>query len=358
MITRLVRDDRLFDLTPLLLIGFLSAGQESPGDALRRFLLERTSFRAADLAAVDSGRIVTRILHSDDKREIAVLGIARLDVAGEFSVAQLRGLRAFNALSGPPDFGLFSNPPSLADVEDLELPREDLEGLRTCRVGACEVKLPAPVIERFQREIDWDSPDFREAAAALLRRIIVDYVASYLKEGNAALATYADKEEPLSVAEGLEIVRQDAVQLAEFLPELHAYLAEFPDGKPAGAEDYIYWVKEEFGLKPVISIYHSTVYRPDGRPNAPAFITAKQLYASHYFHATLNIFGVVDDSAGAEPAAYILYARRVRLDGELTGFKRLLVRSRTSHGIRSDLERIRARLEAAYAAGLSAEGGN
>ena len=42
-------------------------------------------------------------------------------------------------------------------VAPLQIGREDID-LRNCRVGNCDIRLPRNVIERFQRDIDWNAP--------------------------------------------------------------------------------------------------------------------------------------------------------------------------------------------------------
>jgi hypothetical protein len=47
----------------------------------------------------------------------------------------------------------------------------------------------------------------------------------------------------------------------EYVKEFHDYLASYPKGTLAGAEDVLYWTKDTFGPKPVESAYHQTLYR-------------------------------------------------------------------------------------------------
>jgi hypothetical protein len=77
----------------------------------------------------------------------------------------------------------------------LRLPDEDLEALRTCRVGQCDVKLSEQALKRFQSEIDWRAPNPRPAADALMRQLAFEYVSRYLAGGNEQLAV--DPEQKL-----------------------------------------------------------------------------------------------------------------------------------------------------------------
>lgn len=351
--------NRLFGFSGLTLLGLMSGQEESQGEALRRFLLERSPLVEADLAAVDDGQIITQVLGGEDKRAMAVLGVVRLAVPGDFSGELLSDPELLVLSSLGPEFGTFSDPPRIEDVEDLDFPRQDIEALRTCRVGACDVKLPAAVIERFRREIDWESDEGAANAAALAREMLVDYVASYRAAGNAALGAYADKEEVLSIAEGFELLLEDAKPLAELVPSLHAYLINYPRQRPDRAEDLVYWVRENFGIKSVVSLYHMIVYRTGADLASPVVIASKQLYASHYFQAVLNVMAVFDASGErGQPSSYLISVQSARFDGELGGFKRIIVRSRLNREVAGDLESLRDRLEASYRASLTAEAGS
>src|SRR5437868_6271443 len=64
-----------------------------------------------------------------------------------------------------------------------------------------------------------------------------------------------------------------------------------------GAEDVFYWNKGEFGMKPTIRVNHITIYPvPHPRfPEALRYVVAtSQIYANHYFSATLELRSIVD----------------------------------------------------------------
>ena len=77
-----------------------------------------------------------------------------------------------------------SAPPRLEDFNALRLPAEDLDDLRSCRVGDCELKLGEQALRRFRSEVDWRAPTARDAANALMRQLSLEYVNGYLAGGN------------------------------------------------------------------------------------------------------------------------------------------------------------------------------
>ena len=75
------------------------------------------------------------------------------------------------------------------------------------------------------------------------------------------------------------------------MKEFNDYLATWPKGKLAGTEDVLYWAKDTFGLKPVVSAYHATFYKsPRG-----GLISNKLLAATHFFNAGLELLAARAD---------------------------------------------------------------
>ena len=213
-------------------------------------------------------------------------------------------------------------------------------------MGDCDVKLPGAIIERLQREVDWKSANATERATALLRQALLEYVRAYLAGGNRALAEYQDKKQAVRLEEEFRGLLGNSPYLYEYVPESHRYLQDFPQGKPAGAEDFIYWSLEKFGLKPVLSVTHVTMHR---RPSGPVLIASKQIYGSHYFDASLALTALIEgEDASGRPGFYLLYLNRSRADalrGGFSGLKRSLVGGKVNGGMKENMRLTKQRLE-------------
>jgi hypothetical protein len=110
-----------------------------------------------------------------------------------------------------------------------------------------------------------------------------------------------------------------------------------------GSEDILYWDKKAFGLRPVVSLTHLTLYAPPSvrspatTPTGPtALIATKQIYATHYFDAALGLTLVFDDHASG---FYILCVDRARTRS-LTSFIRGFVRGIVQRRSRDAMEKI------------------
>jgi len=65
--------------------------------------------------------------------------------------------------------------------------------------------------------------------------------------------------------------------------------------------------------RPTLTVNHVVVYAP---PGGPAFIARKQIYATHYFEAALELVAVIDadNATPSAPASYLITLRRYRFD--------------------------------------------
>ena len=83
------------------------------------------------------------------------------------------------------EIGRFSSPPTLSDLGPLTLTRQDVD-LHDCRVADCDIRLPAQVIVRFQKEIDWKRADADGHAAALFKEVLLGTFAPTSSASRAA----------------------------------------------------------------------------------------------------------------------------------------------------------------------------
>ena len=96
-----------------------------------------------------------------------------------------------------------------------------------------------------------------------------------------------------------------------------------------------------FGLKPTVRLNHVTVYSIAGPGAADGLryvVATVQVYADHYFSATLELRSVVDDAAAPGKRFYLFYTTKSRVSG-LTGFMAMLIRPLVKSRARSGMER-------------------
>jgi hypothetical protein len=327
------------------------AAPQAPFQELETFLRRDLAFSSADLQQLRQDRVIAKVVKTN-QHEVAAFGIVRIQGPKSLFLEQYRDIVTYKKGKAVPQVGKFSFPPRLEDFQGLTLERQDIDALKNCRVGRCDVKLPDDAIERFRREIDWSAPDATLRATTLLRQIMLDLVNAYLAGGNAGLSEYADKKRRTRIADEFGQLLAQFPYLFDSAPEFHSYLANFPYTPLPNVENFIYWSKENYGLKPVITITHVSIYQPSNDPRSSILIASKQIYATHYFEASLGLTGISDASTG-EPVTrfYLMYLNRSRADalrGGFGGLARGIVAGKMRESLRDNLEITKQKIESLY----------
>jgi hypothetical protein len=325
----------------------LAVPASADDSALRTFLRRTIGLTDTQVADVEAGRVVTKQLPGADKPEMAAFGAVRVAADKDTYLQRLRDVRRFRQGPSTIQIGTFHTPPVLADLDGLTLEDGDLNAARQCKPGDCDLKLARSALERIRTEMNWSAPDARARATQLMKQMLVDYVAAYQRGGTAEMATYADNPQPLDTPAEFRRVLAASPYLLQYSPELKKYLEEFPQGKPAGAEDFFYWAKDKFGPKPSIAVFHVTVWRDPNDPSRAA-VASKQIYASHYFQAGLDLTALID--APKPPGGFTLVdLYRARIDpptGMLSGVLLGKIRGGIEQGVAEGLKTAKARTEA------------
>ena len=273
------------------------------------FLRTVGGFSPSDLAALERGEPVAKVLDTD-RREVAVVGAIRIKAARERLVDRHRDVSKPPRQRHRAGGGHVRRHPTRRRSAGPHAENYDLETIRDCKPGDCGVRVSAETMARFAREVNWRAVDWREQAGALWRRVLAEYAAAYRATG--ALGDYRNKATPLSVAEEFDVLFDESKYFSSAVPEFFAYLQGFPRERLAGAEDILYWKKDDIGLRPITSITHLTLYTPPSggpQPRRPALIGTKQIYATHYFDAGLGLTLAFDDSAAG---FYMVSVNRAR----------------------------------------------
>ena len=288
------------------------------------------------IAAVDAGRAVAKVLSWGEASEVFVFGAVHIDGSPN---AYLQAARDVGRLKGTPGYqgvGELRDDATVADLSELTLDPDDVKALKNCREGSCDVQLPAARIKAFHDSVNWSRSDAADHVNALARPMVLELLQAYRRGGNDALGEYRDKEHPARVADQFKTMVSRASVLPNALPELRRYLLEYPNAELANSDSFFYWEKVSFGMKPTVRVNHAVIY--NGRTQGKDFgaVAIKQLYASHYFHTALDFSVCVDD--GASPSGfYLLTIKGSEQDG-LTGIKGSMIRKVVVNKTRSSLE--------------------
>ena len=318
----------------------------TPRDLLRTV----AQFTDAEWAMVEGGEAVAKILDTDT-REVAVAGAVRIQGTRDKLVSRSRDLDVLKRSSAVLDVGRFSPSPTAVDLQGVTFDDHNLD-LRNCRPGNCQVRLAAEDIARFHKEVNWGGAAWREESARVWRDVLAGYAAGYLRHGRRALPDYVNKREALSVASEVSLLTSTYGFVSVYSPELAAYLRDFGANPPAGAQQLLYWTREDFGIRPIVRISHQVILQGSSAPST--LIATNQVYADHYMDAALTVTVALETSGHAPANAasahgfYMISVSRARtrsLSGLLRRIARSTVQSRSRDTMRKILGSTKVAIE-------------
>jgi hypothetical protein len=256
--------------------------QTAPTDP-EHILATRFEFSSEDVRQARGGEPIARMIASQDRDELAVVGAVRLDGDTKRLVDWVRNVEHFRHAA---ELGLtrgIESPPAAQSFADLVLDAKDLAALRACRPGRCDLRVPDEVMATFQRGVAWDTPEGSANVNAVFAGMLTEYAAAYLHGGDAAAGN------------DFGALLRGAATLSELAPELTAYLQNFPRSKLAGVDQRFYWTNLTDTWGSIISLHHLVVYR---RPSGDAIIADKTFYASRYFDAAAIVLSMHETPDG------------------------------------------------------------
>ena len=336
----------------LLALAATSAGAQQWA-TLDDFLARGVGLTAPQRAALARGEVVGKLLTTADVRNVAVFGAVQVDVPRAFFVErQLDVLRGSDSL-----VHIFSDPPAAANVAAIAVTDEDVKELRACKPNDCNFKLPASDMQAFRpADASGGGPEARARVTAIVRRRMLEYVAEYRRNGNAAMLVVEDRGRVPS-SDALDAMLRDSSYAFRAIPSLGRWVTGYPRDTISGGTEAIFWSVDELPrVRPVLRIVHALLYSPTDVPGVGmSILTAKQIYANHYFEAGLETLAAVEHAGatGATDRITLVGIRRLRFDNLPSGGVLNLrgrVRNGLQEGLVADLAKRKREYESAWRA--------
>src|SRR5262249_8542133 len=136
-------------------------------------------------------------------------------------------------------------------------------------------------------------------------------------------------------------------------PQLANYLSYYPAVPLKGVESFLYWSKETYAWRPMITITHVTILCGNGENSVPhVLVVSRDIFSTRYTSGSLNLTMLFRDPDSFSKQ-YLVYINRTWVDA-----MRALWRPFVEHRIRSQAKKVfadaRARIEqSAWASRLS-----
>lgn len=340
---------RLIAMIACLVMTATAVGSAQSELDLRKFFRQDLGWTEDQINDIRDGKPMVSALPPRTPEEVFLLGAIYIHAVPEKYLQFERDFDRRRELPAYWALDVFSNPPQLSDVKNFAFDNDEIQALKKCTPGDCQLQLPATSIENFQRSINWSGPDLYEQVNRLLQKGAVERLLAYQKDGNQALGVYNDKHDPTIVPQQFAYMLSYAKALPAQLPDFYAYLLAYPNGKLPNVEDTFYWERVKFGLKPTLRVIHLITMRGDRKDVVAYAFAEKQLYSSHYFETALDLtFCIRDGSDPTRPGFYLIKAMGSEQAG-LTGVKGSIVRKAAVHrsvsNLQSALTNIRNTLE-------------
>ena len=329
----------------LLTDGRVLSQRQDPADGFT-FFHPTAIVTREDRERLDRGEVVVRTL-SGSGGQLAVFTASALDAPADVLATRVHAIEDLKRSEFVLGIRRFSDPPVLDDLTDLTLDDDDLQAIRRCRPGDCDVKLSAGEMATLQQAADEAGLAWRDTLQDVFRRIVLERVVKYQGSGLEGLASYADRGDSVSMVTSFAAILERSPFLWERLPEFARYLEGFPQVTLPAVESFLYWSKERFGGKPTVSVTHVSILRPEERPDLPAVVVAgKQIFATHYMNGALALTVGLRGTAGA--SNHLAYLNRLEVD-VLGGFfgplKRAIAHRRIRRETATVFRALRVRLE-------------
>ena len=318
---------------PLIALSLRMAGLSAPPPRPDPFGFLEPAIQLSDedRRRIDERGIIVKILPADG-HELATLVTGSLTVGHDALLASARNIVELKKSALVPQVGRFSSEPRLEDVRELTLDDVDVNEIRRCRPQRCGLKLAPDEIARLHQALSAHPEDSKAALNVEFRRIMVARAAEYLHHGDRR----TQRE--------FSALIEHSPKVDAWIPRLETHLERYPSAPLAGAESFLYWSKETYAWKPMISITHVTMVRASGEGGAPDVVIASRdvfvtRYTSGSFVLTLLFPGDTDASRW-----HLVYLNRTWVDG-LRGQWRPFVEHRVKSQARKVFADTRGRIE-------------
>jgi hypothetical protein len=295
-----------------------------------------------DFKRLARGEVVVKPL-SARSGQLGVFAVTALNAQPDIFVAWIREISQLQRSKAITASGRFSEPPVLRDLDGLHLDARDVESIRACRPGHCDLKLTASEIEVLRRTADGG----RDVQAAF-RRVVLDRLLVYRSGGLEAVAVPADRNGETPPNQVFAALQAGAPYIPRSAPRLATWLGQPERAADLDVESFYYWSKEYYSSgKAMVALTQVGVTRAPGGGSAPEVAVAgKQLFATRYMNGMLTHITLAQDAVSGQ--RYMTYTNRAQLD-VLTGFWGGVVRKIINSRLRGDaatvLGTLRSRIE-------------
>jgi hypothetical protein len=263
----------------------------------------------SERARLEDGYPIARVLQSRGL-EVGVVAAIPVSIDGDRLVAWERRIEEMKKSSYVITIGRFSDPPRIEDLAGLELDGSDVDAIRSCRPGNCEIKLSGVEMTQLQRAQTEAKGDSAAAVQQEFRQILLNRVQQYLANGD--IPPDEDHHKQMKPSSRFGLLLDHTPFLKDRLPQLAEDLRDHPFNAEPGVETFLYWSKEHLARKAMISITHVSIVRSHDANLPDTLIIGRDVFSSHYIDASLSVTALMRGETNR--ANYLVYVNRTEVD--------------------------------------------
>lgn len=319
----------------VLLNAATDAAEQEPGDGAFAFFNPTIVVSPEERSTLDRGRSLVRVIPTRNGH-IGVFAAVRLDAPGENLAAQVARIEQLKKSEYVRSIRRLSDPPTPSDLEGLVLDDSELDDIVKCRPASCALKLTEAEITTLRQVVEQSGDEWRDKLQAAFRHVVWERIEAYRRDGQRAFQPYADDPTAHALAPSFDRIVKESPYLVAHVPELVAYLTDYPRKTLDGVDSFLYWSIEKLGPKPMVVLTHVAILRRPRTLGMPEVLVAgKQVFATHYTNASLSVTAVLPSADGAY--SYLTYLNRSETDA-LGGFLSWVKRPIAERRIRNDAD--------------------
>lgn len=294
--------------------------------------------------STNTGQAMVHILR-EPGIDLGVVGVVQTSADSERLFAWFREIEQFQRSAYVPALGRFSATPQIGDLSGLTLDETELQELKDCRPGRCDMKLAESEIVRMTARVGIAGFRWRDAAQQAFREMLLGRAQAFLASGLAGAPGYNDHRDPVSLGNDFGNLLDGCSLDGLRRQDVTEHVRRFPSPGGSPAETFLFWSRDLLGeAKPIIGITALSLF-PAGGAGEPPIALALQVYASHYITSSLSVVAVIPVS---DRVRYLVYRRCTRadvFDGTFGGFIRRMVNKRVRDEGPPALDGLRRKLE-------------
>ncbi|MBK9155580.1 MAG: hypothetical protein IPM25_15455 [Chloracidobacterium sp.] len=343
---------RILVLAAVSIAVLLGASRAAPGqitqDVFRRTLTDKAGVTAADLERLSAGEAVVAAIETNDKQEVAVIGVVRIAPKRPLSIEDLRSSLSPRQNTEVGAGEKFSTPPRIEDLSEVRLTDDDVEELLKCELGNCDLNLSESSIRRIREAASQGDGQIKDKLTQVFAQILFEHLLAYQKAGDSALGDYANRGRKVRLSDAHAKLFRETLFLSKAAPPLNEALARFPAGDQAAVASEFFWSTVDFGLKPMITLSHLSYYPSGPEPSDVLAVATKQIYASRYLDASLTLALIVPVEDGEKKETFLIFTDRSRsdaLEGMFGSFTRRVVKTEAVKRVTDIVATAKTRLE-------------